>query len=305
MVHVNENTEVIINVPTENDALMDQRRDMTHRKHSIRGILKHIIRGPKHKPDMTRTDEKIHAEIRRGAAEFVGTFVISLTLSIIGVTHALTKEKISLPMLTAVVDGLTHAVLIYTISAVSGGHFNPTLSLAFAVKGAFTPWRLLYYWFSQFAGGILGCLLVHSVFGDAEHLGVPHPMSVTNVQALLFEVIGSFIDIMVILAVAETSYIVGTHAAIAVAFAHIVIGILFSGAAESKFNIVLAVSPVILTKTHFDTIWIYLTGPVLGAFIALLVSRIFITKRDREETVKEATGTSMLNPAEDEESDDE
>ncbi|KAL0480719.1 hypothetical protein AKO1_006986 [Acrasis kona] len=264
----------------------------------IMEILRHIFQGPKEDPDMDKDIEKIFSEVRRGAAEFVGMFLISFVLSFSGVMHHISEEKSSKVMMCAILDGLIHAVLVYTISTVSGGHFNPSVSLMFSIKGVFKFWRVLYYWFAQFTGALSGCLLVYVVFGNPDHLGAPYPIKSTIGQALFIEIIGSFIDTLIILSVAEASYIVGTHAAIASCFEHIIISMLFAGVSKGKYNIALALAPIIVSRTHFDTIWLYLVGPICGPLIALMVCRLFITKRATYDSKTKANGKGRINPEE-------
>jgi glycerol uptake facilitator protein len=63
--------------------------------------------------------------------------------------------------------GLAVALAVYLSGRLSGGHVNPAVTLALAVRGEF-PWgRLLPYWLAQVAGGFAGAMLVYVDYGEA------------------------------------------------------------------------------------------------------------------------------------------
>ena len=77
----------------------------------------------------------------------------------------------------AVVWGFGLSLAIYTVGTVSGGHFNPAVSLAFALlkPEAFPFLHLPLYWLAQLlgaiAGGLINLLIFHSFFEAQENLG--------------------------------------------------------------------------------------------------------------------------------------
>src|SRR5437879_6223506 len=83
-------------------------------------------------------------------AEVVGTYFLTFVSAVPIIIsslagHLSTGEQV-------VPAGMLVAALIYSLGAVSGAHFNPALTLAFAERGSF-PWRRLpAYWLAQVAG---------------------------------------------------------------------------------------------------------------------------------------------------------
>jgi glycerol uptake facilitator-like aquaporin len=77
----------------------------------------------------------------------------------------------------AVVWGFGLSIAIYTVGSVSGGHFNPAVSLAFALlrPEAFSFMHLPFYWLAQLlgamAGGAINLMIFHSFFDAQETLG--------------------------------------------------------------------------------------------------------------------------------------
>ena len=51
--------------------------------------------------------------------------------------------------------GLTISVMIFSMGRLSGAHFNPAVTLAFAVTRRIAPAQVLVYWASQFLGGLI------------------------------------------------------------------------------------------------------------------------------------------------------
>ncbi len=74
----------------------------------------------------------------------------------------------------AVTFGLVIAVMVYGLGHISGAHFNPAVSVGFAV-GRHFPWRrVLTYALAQVAGAVTGAALLRITLGDVG-LGVTRP----------------------------------------------------------------------------------------------------------------------------------
>jgi glycerol uptake facilitator-like aquaporin len=65
--------------------------------------------------------------------------------------------------------------MIYAVGHISGAHFNPGVTLGFAVARRFPPVDVLPYWSAQFAGAVLAALLLLALFGDTAALGATMP----------------------------------------------------------------------------------------------------------------------------------
>ncbi|KQT88348.1 aquaporin Z [Aurantimonas sp. Leaf443] len=59
--------------------------------------------------------------------------------------------------------GLTVLTMAYTVGGISGGHFNPAVSLGLAISGRFSPRELVPYWIAQVLGGLLGAAVLYAI----------------------------------------------------------------------------------------------------------------------------------------------
>ena len=114
------------------------------------------------------------AKWRRLFAEWFGTGLLTLVAAGADVISAATHITLSQPA-RVVAPGLLVMALIYTIGDVSGAHFNPAVTLAFALRSDF-PWSHVFgYWLAQFTGAIAAAGLLRVVFGPVGHLGATLP----------------------------------------------------------------------------------------------------------------------------------
>ena len=70
--------------------------------------------------------------------------------------------------------------MIYAVGHVSGAHFNPAVSFAFAVTRHF-PWpRVALYWLAQLVGALLAAALLRASLGNLAHVGATLPPARTR-----------------------------------------------------------------------------------------------------------------------------
>jgi glycerol uptake facilitator-like aquaporin len=103
---------------------------------------------------------------RRAVAEFLGTALLLATVVGSGImAEKLAGGNVALALLgNTLPTGAILVVLILIFGPISGAHFNPAVSVAFALRGEL-PWRTaLLFTACQIAGGIAGVLLAHVMF---------------------------------------------------------------------------------------------------------------------------------------------
>ncbi len=166
----------------------------------------------------------------------------------------------------ALAFGLVIAVMIYALGHVSGAHFNPAVSVGFAI-GRHFPWRWAgAYALAQVAGATLGALALRATLGPDVPLGVTAPAG-SDVQALAWEVILTFVLVLVITAVATDTRAVGEAAALAIGGA-VALGSLVGGPVTgASMNPARSIGPA-LVACDLAHLWIYLVAPLAGAILA-------------------------------------
>ena len=120
--------------------------------------------------------ERRHDWGRCLVAEAFGTFAL-VFVAVGGDAMAESSGGLIGTAARAVAPALMVAALIYSIGDRSGAHFNPIVTLAFALKRLVPASWLLPYWTAQFAGAITASLLVAVMFGDHVRRGSPRPPS--------------------------------------------------------------------------------------------------------------------------------
>ena len=98
--------------------------------------------------------------IQKSLAEMIGTFSVIF----VGGGSILLSEKGLIPAwCVPAAWGLMVCLMILVMGNVSGAHFNPAVTFAFAVSKRLAPGHVLFYWGSQFVGGILAVLLLRLI----------------------------------------------------------------------------------------------------------------------------------------------
>jgi aquaporin Z len=164
--------------------------------------------------------------------------------------------------------GLALMAALYAFAEVSGGHFNPAVSLGLFLDRRLSFEDLLGYWIFQFAGAILASLLMLIPFNhDVVKATATVPAS--NGQALFLEIAFSAVFVLVILQSTKSERFGGTALVsipltlLAIHFA----AIPFSG---SSVNPARSLGPA-LVGSEWTGFWVYVVGPAAGAIIAWLV----------------------------------
>jgi MIP family channel proteins len=169
--------------------------------------------------------------------------------------------------------GLALLGALYAFAEVSGGHFNPAVSLGLFLDRRMSVEDLVGYWISQFVGAILASLTVLLAFKKSDVAGTATVPSSTG-TALVIEIAMTAIFVTVILQSSKSSRYAGS-ALIAIPLTLLAIhfaAIPFSG---SSVNPARTLGPA-LVGHHWKSEWIYFVGPGAGALIAAIVYTVVV-----------------------------
>jgi MIP family channel proteins len=161
--------------------------------------------------------------------------------------------------------GLIITVMIAATGHVSGAHFNPAVTIAFAVTRHF-PWReVVYYIAAQVSGAVLGALTLRLLIGDAAALGATIP-SGSVWQSFGLEVLLSAVLMFVIISVATDTKAIGAPAALAIGFTVMLDAMWGGPISGASMNPARSFGPAFVAGVWSDQ-WIYWIAPVLGTVI--------------------------------------
>lgn len=232
-------------------------------------------------PDAGKTpSERFVQAVRPWLAELVGTFALTLVAAGGEVINAVSGGQVGAAA-RAVAPGLMVMALIYALGDASGAHLNPAVSLAFALRRCF-PWRHVPgYWAMQIVGAVSAAYLLHSLFGDAGHLGAPRPHYSLH-AALVMETLLTFLLVTVILGTATRYSLVGPNAALAVGATISLCGLFAAPISGASMNPARSLGPM-LVGGETQHAWLYVLGPVLGSVLATGLMAILHDQRDPKE----------------------
>lgn len=185
----------------------------------------------------------------------------------------------------AFAHGVAIAVMIAALGHISGGHFNPAVTIGFWVTKRMNTMEVIGYWVAQVAGAVAAAYLLKAVVPDdtwrSVALGTPDlARDFTRLSGMALEGVGTFFLVWTVFATAvDDRNPAKPHAAFAIGLV-IVLGVLvlgpFTGAA---LNPARAFGPWLANGARTANLGVYWVGPLAGGFLAgLLYESVFIKK---------------------------
>jgi aquaporin Z len=215
---------------------------------------------------------------QRYLAELFGTFILVIS----GTATIIASIKIAGPggsptgyitFLVPFAFGLGLVAALYAFAEVSGGHFNPAVSLGLFLDRRLTFEDLLGYWIFQFAGAILASLLLLIPFSHdlvKATADVPHG----NGASIFVEILFTAIFVLVILHSTKSDRY-GSSALVAIPLTLLMIHFATLGIDGTSVNPARSLGPA-LVGSQWTGFWIFVLGPAAGAIIAWIVYTVVI-----------------------------
>ena len=210
-------------------------------------------------------------ETRRLFSELIGTFFLVLVAAGGAVVNARSGGEIPLGV-QVTAPGLMVMAMILFMGKVSGAHFNPVVSVAFAMRRDF-PWRRVPgYVIAQLVGSVAAALFLRITLGNVGDLGVTAPgPGIGAGTALAFETVLTLGLLSTILGCASGAQNIGVLGAIAVGAYIALAGLWSAPISGASMNPTRSLGPAIV-GAHWDRWWIYVAGPFIGGAIAVGVA---------------------------------
>ncbi|MEA2018730.1 MAG: MIP family channel protein [Campylobacterota bacterium] len=219
-------------------------------------------------------------------SEFIGTFILVFAgcgaIVVESLTGALGHVGIALTF------GFVVSALIYTFGHISGAHFNPAVTISFALMNEFDKKDVLKYIISQISGAILASLFLLLLFleeaksmKELAYLGATLPRG-SWYQSFGFEFILTFILMLVIYGSAVHGKAIKSFAGMAIG---LTVGLeaMFAGPiCGASMNPARSIAPAIVSG-NFEHLWIYIVATTLGAIAAGIVFIKYIKCKNQQE----------------------
>jgi MIP family channel proteins len=210
--------------------------------------------------------------LQKYLAEALGTFTL-VFIGTLGVLAARGELDTSIVVIS-LAFGFALVAALYAFGEVSGGHFNPIVSLGMVLDRRLDVRDAIPYWVAQFAGAVLASLCVLIAFDqDAVKLTATSP-SIGAWEAVFLEALASAIFVLVILRVTESGKF-GVTAFVAIPLALAAANLALAPFTGASVNPARSFGPALVGNTWTD-FWVYLVGPPLGAAIGWLVYSVVV-----------------------------
>jgi MIP family channel proteins len=217
-------------------------------------------------------------------AELVGTFFLVLVITSVVTLYVASGGQAAQFGSDFAVVGLAHALVLFllviTLGGVSGGHFNPAVTVAAAALRRIDPVDAVVYILAQLSGGVLGALLTKGLLldeGRAGNYGAADvsPLLGGDFQGMIVEGIGTLLLVLAVVAVAFNPRVRQEWAPLAIGttlgFVVMVFGPLTGGAV----NPARWFGPALIGE-EFGGVYPYLVGPLIGTLLVVVLYRFVI-----------------------------
>jgi MIP family channel proteins len=189
----------------------------------------------------------------------------------------------------ALAHGLAILVMVAALGHVSGGHFNPAITLGLLLGRQIDPLPAVGYWISQLLGGLLAALVIGSAYGTEVVAGgtpaLARPVAVG--EGILLEAVATFFLVLVVFGTAVDKRAPASVYPIGIGLT-ITAGILAIGPSTgAALNPARWFGPAVVSG-QYDNALVWVVGPLLGGVAAWLVHDFVTRPREAAEPIAAA-----------------
>ena len=224
--------------------------------------------------------------VRKLSAEFFGTFWLVFGGCGSAVLAAAFPELGIGFVGVSLAFGLTVLTMAYAVGGISGGHFNPAVSLGLAIGGRFAWKELVPYWIAQIAGAIVAAAALYAIASGkagfaaggfaSNGFGELSPGGYSMLAALLIEIVLTAGFLIVILGSTSNAVPAG-FAPIAIGLALTLIHLISIPVTNTSVNPARSTGAALFAETAaMGQLWLFWLAPVVGAAIGALVWRLLL-----------------------------
>jgi aquaporin Z len=219
--------------------------------------------------------------MRRLAAELIGTFM--LVAAVLGAA-IVSGNAAGLGVAFAI--GLSVMAMIYAVGPISGGHFNPAVTIGLWAAGRFEPAKIIPYVLAQLAGGILAALFFYVVLSGKADFTVGGYASTgygehsaggfSLLGALLSEIVFTAIFVLIIARVTRPKEGAGLMAPVAIGLTLTAMHLISIPISNTSLNPARSTATALFAQGWaLEQLWLFWVAPLAGGAIGGLLDRYF------------------------------
>ncbi|MEO5805155.1 aquaporin Z [Devosia sp.] len=188
----------------------------------------------------------------------------------------------------ALAFGLTVLTMAYAVGPISGGHFNPAVSLGLAIAGRFEYKDLVPYWVAQIVGGALGAAVLYLIAsGTAGFVAggfasngydALSPGGYSLVSVLITEVVLTAFFLLIILGSTSAKAPAG-FAPIAIGLGLTLIHLISIPVSNTSVNPARSIAAAIFAQNGaLGQVWLFIVAPLLGAALGAMIWKLLLDR---------------------------
>jgi aquaporin Z len=212
---------------------------------------------------------------RKWIVEFIGTFFLVYVIGCVSLQDHVLLGPLAI--------GASLMVMIFAGGHISGGHYNPAVTLGVWIRGACSALEAGLYLFAQVIGAIVAALAAGFLLG---HGSSPAASTVTAAQVMLAEALGTFALVYTVLNVAAAPATAGnSFYGLAIGFTVFAQAVAVGKVSGGAFNPAVAIGVAVLGLANGANLWIYWLSEFVGAGVAALFFLVVNQEKPHEPSV--------------------
>lgn len=214
---------------------------------------------------MKKVNKDQPGTFRKYVVEFIGAFFLVMTICM-----TINSEP---SWLSAIASGMMLVAITYSGYQISGGHFNPAVSLASYLRGKLDAGDLLPYIVAQFLGGVLASMLAGFLLTSIGSKA-SETIELEVAPALIAEILGTILLVYVYLNVTTAKKTKGNEFyGLAIGVTYIASLYTFGAISPGSFNPAIALGLTMADCTSWSSIWVFLFANFVGGALAAFISQ--------------------------------
>ena len=229
--------------------------------------------------------------IRKLSAEALGTFWLVFAICCSALAAAGVAEVGIGWAGVSFAAGLAILTMAYAVGGISGGHFNPAVSLGLAVAGRFAYKDLVAYWIAQVAGGFAGALVAWIIVSQATGFAAGNfasngyaelsPGGYSLVAGLIAEVVFTAIFLLIILGSTSKAAPVG-FAPLSIGLGLVIIHLALIPITNASVNPARSIATALIALFNGNgaplaQVWLFIVAPLAGGALGAAIWKYLLS----------------------------